>query len=245
MSTDLRPWLIAHALIACSALMGCNNLASQGINVDGVRIHQQGNYQQAALRFQEAIASNPASPDGYYNLAATLHQSGRMYGREADLRQAEDLYNQCLERDPNHVECYRGLAVLLTDTGRTDAAFRLLQGWKAGSPHVASPRVELARLLQETGNTETATSQLVEALAINPHEGRALAALGRIRDEQGDHRQALGNYQRSLAVNRQQPHLRNRVATLQATLGQSVAQSTSDSPTNTRIVRQPSTSVRY
>ncbi len=41
-----------------------------------VRLYAQGNYQQASDRFQQAIAQDPASPEGYYNLAASLQQTG-------------------------------------------------------------------------------------------------------------------------------------------------------------------------
>lgn len=230
------------ALLAPFALAGCE-LASQGMNVDGVRMFQQGNYPGAANRFNQAIANDPVSPEGYYNLAATLHRTGTMYGRESDLQQAENLYNQCLERDPDHVECYRGLAVLLTETGRTDSAFRLLEGWHRLSPQSAEPKIELARLLEETGSHEAAKMQLVEALALDPHHSRGLTALARIRDREGDHPQALADYQRSLAVNRMQPEVRDRVATLQAALGGPGA---SPVPTaETRFVRQPAATARY
>ena len=102
-------------------------MQSQAANVEGVRLYQQGNYQQASDRFQQAIAQNPRSPEGYYNLAASLHKTGTLYNRPNDLQQAENLYNQCLERDPNHTECYRGLAVLLNETGRQQEAFTLAQ----------------------------------------------------------------------------------------------------------------------
>jgi Tfp pilus assembly protein PilF len=167
-----------------------------------------------------------------------------MYGRETDLKQAERLYNQCLEWDANHVECHRGLAVLLTETGRTDAAFRLLEGWRRRSPHSAEPKVELARLLEETGSDEAAKTQLVEALALDPHNSRALTALARMRDREGDHLQALSDYQRSLAINRMQPEVRSRVATLQAALGGASVMPGIPAE-QARFVRQPSSIVRY
>lgn len=201
------------------AATGCNSVQSQSLNSQGVALYKQGAYQQAAEKFQTAIAKKPDSPDGYYNLAAALHQSGVRYNRAEELRQAEVLYNQCLERDANHVECYRGLAVLLAETGRRDASFRLLNNWAASNPTNADPRIELARMLEETGQPQQATTQLVQALAANPAEPRALAALGRLRDQAGDYQQALANYQRSLASNRDQPAVAARVAALQATLG--------------------------
>jgi tetratricopeptide (TPR) repeat protein len=203
---------VIAALVAAS---GCSNIQSQAANVEGVKLYQQGNYQQASDRFQQAIAQNPRSPEGYYNLAASLHKSGTLYTRPNDLQQAENLYNQCLERDPNHAECYRGLAVLLNETGRQQEAFNLLNHWSGNAPKSADPKIELARLLEEVGQPEQAKAQLVDALTIDPHNARALTALGRLRDQSGDHMQALANYQRSLNENRFQPEVAARVAQLQ------------------------------
>ena len=209
-------WLAVGLVLSCLAASGCNNMASQAANVEGVRLYQQGNYQQASDRFQQAIAQNPNSPEGYYNLAASLHKTGTLYNRPADLQQAEILYNQCLERDHNHAECHRGLAVLLTETGRQAESFRLLNSWAAANPQSPEPKIELARLLEESGQIEQAKTQLVEALTVDPHNARALTALGRLRDEAGNYAQALSDYQRSLAVNRFQPDVAARVAQLQA-----------------------------
>lgn len=211
----------AAVLLAVSLALGsgCSSMQSQAANAEGVRLYQQGNYQQASDRFQQAIAENPSSPDGYYNLAASLHKTGILYNRPNDLRQAENLYNQCLERDPSHTECYRGLAVLLKETGRQSDAFTLLNNWAKADPQSADPKVELARMLEEAGQPEQAKAQLVGALTVDPHNARALTALGRLRDQSGDHAQALANYQRSLEVNRFQPEVAARVAQLQGAVG--------------------------
>jgi tetratricopeptide (TPR) repeat protein len=235
--------LFVTALVLCGvAAGGCSNLASQAANVEGVRLYQQGNYQQASDRFQQAIAQDPKSPDGYYNLAAALHKTGTLYNRPSDLQQAENLYNQCLERDPNHTECYRGLAVLLTETGRQQEAFKLLNNWSNAAPKSADPKIELARLLEEVGQLEQAKAQLVEALTIDPHNARALTALGRLRDQAGDHIQALANYQRSLSLNRFQPEVAARVAQLQGALGASIPPGTSP---DARTATGPQPTARY
>lgn len=237
-----RRVLFAAGLAALAA--GCSQVTSQGLNSEGVRLYQMGNYQQAAATFQRAVASDPRSATGYYNLAASLHKSGKLTGRTEDLAEAERLYNQCLEYDPNHAECYRGLAVLLTETNRQDAAFRLLEGWAARSPQLADPRIELARLWEETNRVDQASAQLVNALAIDPHNARALTALGRLREVSGDRAQALANYQRSLAINRFQPEVQTRVAALQAS-GAGLPASPLVTPPTTRTVEQWQPTVRY
>jgi tetratricopeptide (TPR) repeat protein len=236
---------IALAAIAVAFVAGCSQMTSQALNSEGVRLYQAGNYAQAAEQFQRAVANNPKSATSYYNLAAALHKSGKLTGNGNDLQQAERLYNQCLEYDANHAECYRGLAVLLAETGRTDASFRLLEGWAARSPHLADPRIELARMLEENNNNALATARLVEALAIDPHNSRALTALGRLREVSGDRAQALANYQRSLALNRFQPEISARVAALQASGAGLPASPLITPPQETRTADQWQSAVRY
>ena len=238
MHTHSYPSLAGAALVmAALTAAGCNSLQSQTLNSEGVSLYRQGAFTPAAEKFQSAIAKRPDSPDGYYNLAAALHQTGIRHNRPDDLRQAEVLYNQCLERDPDHAECYRGLAVLLNETNRPDAAFRLLNNWAMASPSNSNPYVELARLLEETNQPDQATQQLVQALTVDPNDARALAALGRLRDQAGDYGQALQNYQRSLAANRFQPQVAARVAALQQAGGAAAAFATGGAG-DTRLTNQ-------
>lgn len=241
-TSPLRPVLAASALALLAA--GCNTVQNQTLNSEGVALYKQGAYQQAAGKFQEAIAKRPDLGDGYYNLAAAMHQSGVRFNRPDDLKQAEVLYNQALERSPDHAECYRGLAVLLKETGRPDASYRLLNNWAVASPTNPNPHVEMARLLEEGQRTEEAEAQLVQALTVEPNDARALAALGRLRDQSGDYLQALQNYQRSLDVNQYQPQVAARVATLQGATGAPPV--TTGTLGGTRLATQPSSPpVRY
>ncbi len=130
------PSIVALLLLVITA--GCGMVANSQ-NSQGVRLYQQGYYPQAIQKFQQATTSDPKDPDGYYNLAATYHRLGKLNNRKEDTLQAESLYNQCLDRDPNHRDCYRGLAVLLAEQQRTDEAQRLLQGWSTRYPTQAAP----------------------------------------------------------------------------------------------------------
>jgi tetratricopeptide (TPR) repeat protein len=204
--------LAAVALLAAGS--GCQ-MAANGHNTQGARYFQQGQYPAALQQFQLALSQDPTNADAHYNQARTYHQLGKMTGDTNTLHQAEALYNHCLELQPDHVECHRGLAVLLAETDRGDRAFALLQNWAQRSPSRADARVELARLYEEYGDKETARRQLEEAVAIDTTHARAWVALGKMREEQGDYAQALANYQRSLAFNSFQPQVQTRVAALQ------------------------------
>jgi tetratricopeptide (TPR) repeat protein len=212
-------------LASCCVLLaaGCNNFNAQGRNAQGVAFYQQGRLQEAVQEFQEATYADPQNPDGYYNLAAAYHRLGRTQNQSADLARAETYYRQCLDRNPNHRDAHRGLAVLLAEQCRTEEAFRSLESWAAQQPRLADPKVELARLHEEFGNQAAAKERLIEALSVDPNNARQWAALGRIRERQGELPQALANYQRSLQLDNAQPQVASRVAALQGTTATTAA----------------------
>ena len=197
---------------------GCTNFVSNSRNADGVTLYQRGQYQQALQQFQEATYADPNNADGYYNLGATYHRLGRLRNPPDSLAQAETCYRQCLERNPNHRDCHRGLAVLLIEENRTPEAFTLIQTWATQQPSLAEPRMELARLYSEFGNKEAATNTLADAVQRNPNDARQWAALGKVREETGNYQQASANYQRSLEINPGQADVAARVAALQGAM---------------------------
>jgi len=197
-------------------MTGCGEIDAQARNAEGVRLFEQCRYPEAARQFQEAMYDDPCGANSYYNLAATYHRTGKLEHRPADFAQAESYYNLCLDRNAEHADCYRGLAVLLGEQGRTDEAFRLVEGWVQRQPCSADAKIELARMNEEFGNRQVAKEYLIEALAIEPDNPRALTALGKIREDAGDTAQALVNYQRSLNQDNRQPQVAARVSALQA-----------------------------
>lgn len=197
---------------------GCGSFAAQGRNAEGVRLFQQARYQEAIQQFYQAINADPNNADSYYNLASVYHRLGSLNNTPTDLKQAEHYYLMCRDRNPEHTECYRGLAVLMVQQGQTDAAFRLIEDWAARQPTQAEPKIELARLHQESGNANAAKERLLEALAVDHDNSRALTALGSLREQMGDTSQALENYQRSLAIDRFQPDVAARMTALQSGL---------------------------
>lgn len=189
--------LVAGTILATFA--GCH-WAAGSQNTQGAALYEQGQYTAAMEQFQKAIASSPKDPDGYYNLAATTHRLGNQRQDPNLIRQSESLYNQCLDHDPDHIDCHRGLAVLLVDSGRPDRAFTLLKNWASRNPTSSEPRIELARLYEEAGETNTAMKYLEDAVQQDANNPRAWLALARLRETGGDPVQALQNYQRALAV---------------------------------------------
>lgn len=219
---------------------GCK-IAADGQNLAGVRNYQQGQYEAAMQRFQQAIAADPKNADAYYNMAATVHRMGTARNDQNLLAQAETLYNRCLDEDENHTDCHRGLAVLLAETGRSDRAFNLLKNWAIRSPQLADARIELARLYEEFGDSDTAKVHLTEALKIDQQSARAWNALGRLREQSGEYAQALANYQQSYSLNHFQPQVAERIAALNQTISGGVSPTP---PGGTRMVNSGTSTTR-
>jgi tetratricopeptide (TPR) repeat protein len=99
----IRGWNFGFFALAAAAALtpaGCNT-ASNGQNLAGVRLHQQGQHQLALQRFQQAIAADPVNADSYYNMGSTLREmaeqrhnvavqiQGQAQQRQAEGRQTE------------------------------------------------------------------------------------------------------------------------------------------------------------
>jgi tetratricopeptide (TPR) repeat protein len=214
--------VIAFSVVAAIAVSGCGSLDASGRNAEGVRLYQQSQYDQALRQFQEASYADPTNADAYYNMASTYHRMGKLNNQPADLEKAETYYNLCLDRNNNHADCYRGLAVLLAEQGRTQESFRLVEGWVSQQPTSPGAKIELARLCQEFGDRNAAKEHLVDALSLQPDNARALAALGKIREDSGDTSQALANYQRSYWYDSRQPQIASRISALQTSLNPTI-----------------------
>ncbi len=237
---------VVGLLIATLASLNCGcNTMSTGQNTHGVRLYQKGDYNGALNQFQQAMTTDPTNADSYYNMAATMHRMGTANKDPAMLQQAEALYNQCLDRNPDHTDCYRGLAVLLVETNRTDRAFTLLKNWAVRSPQNPEPRVEIARLYEEFGDKKTAELQLQQALQLDQNNPRAWAALASLREGAGDYQQAMANYQRAFSLNNYNTAVANRIAALNKSTGVSMGGTATPPPGGTRTVNANVPSARY
>jgi tetratricopeptide (TPR) repeat protein len=210
-------WLLP--LLGCGLVVfgGCN-FAARLQNIRGRQAFETGNYNEAALRFQRALQRNPYDSNALYNLGATQHALAKLTRNGPLLTTAEQYYRQSIAIDPRYSDAHRGLAVLLAETGRTDAAFDLVRTWSQRNPHSAEPLVELARLHQEFGDRAQATQLLTDALARDSQNARALTALAHNRELDGQYQLALQDYYRAYQLNSRQPGVAAKIAQLQSQL---------------------------
>ncbi len=203
-----------------STFAGCGSFTAGSKNADGVQFYQQGQYHEAIAKFQEAANADPKDADAAYNLGRVNHRLASVNNDPKAAAQAEQFYRIAIDRDSNHVEAHRALAVFYVEQGQSNRAFDLLGEWSMRQSDAAEPHIELARLNEEFGDKDAAMEQLLEAHAIDHENPRTLAALGRIREEAGDNAMAMQNYRKSLELDRFQPELASRITALQGAASQ-------------------------
>ena len=210
-----RGLLAALVVVSLLSQPGCRIMANRR-NASGVKAFAAGQYPVAQQKFQQALQANPRSADAKYNLGAVAHLTALQNRDRGQIAAAENYYNQCLDLDPNHVNCRRALAVLLTEDSRPDQAFTMLKNWVVTSPGVADARIELARLYEDYGDLRTAEQQLQQALALDVRNARAHSALGHIKELSGDYQQAAVSYERAVQLDRSEVGAAQRLASLRA-----------------------------
>jgi Tfp pilus assembly protein PilF len=174
---------------------------------DGVHLYQQGSYVAARECFQAALALRPDDPDLNYNLARCHHRMNQ-------LKEAEQMYQKCLQQDPDHLEARHAWVVLLRNTGRQAEAAAMVHDWRVKRPQQAGPYVEEGWLLVQDGDLHTARARYQQALDREPRHPRALAELAGIYEKLGRPERALVLYERALAVQPDQPAITRLVKQL-------------------------------
>jgi Tfp pilus assembly protein PilF len=189
------------------ALGGCVSTEqerAQDYNEDGVYLYRRGDYMGARESFKAALALQPED-------AGLLFNVGECYDRLGKTAKAEQYYNECLKRSPNHASCRHALTALLVGAGRRPEAERMVADWMAREPKLAMPYAEDGWLQHEAGNLPQAQARLQQALEFDPHDNRTLTELALVYEEMNRPDRALVLYERALERDPHQPELTERV----------------------------------
>jgi Flp pilus assembly protein TadD len=193
-------------------LVGCGPAVQERVrtyNQDALYLFQQGDYAGACEVYQSALALQPKDLGLLYNI-------GECYDRLGNAAKAEDAYNQCLQKEPDHVRCRHALAVLLVRTGRRKQAVTMVEDWLAHNPKRADPYAEDGWLWHQAGDLPQAQARLQQALDLDAHNLRALNELALVYEDLGLPDRAVVLYERSLDQDPRQPDVARRLNQLRA-----------------------------
>jgi tetratricopeptide (TPR) repeat protein len=199
-------WIAALAL----GTAGCASSVQDRVQFytcDGLELYQRGAFAQARDDFQAALVYRPGDPNLLYNL-------GQCYEHLGDPVKAEQLYNEVLQRAPNHCEARHAQAVLMVRQGRQCDAERMVAEWIQRQPNLATAYAEQGWLLRQTGNLPRAHGSLQVAVELDPTDLRALLELGQFYECIKRPERSLVLYERAVAAHPDSLDARQRLETL-------------------------------
>jgi len=127
-------------------------------------------------------------------LALQYHQAG-------NLSQADSLYRQVLQKQPDHSDALHLLGLIAHQAKNYEAAISFIQKAIHHQPTVANYHLNLGLILTEQGQLEAAKEALQRALTLNPQEAQIYLNLGNVLYAQKQLEEAITCYQRALTLN--------------------------------------------
>ena len=127
------------------------------------------------------------------NLALQHHQAGR-------LQEAEALYRQILQAQPNHPDALHWLGLIAHQVGRHDVAIDFIRQAILQNPGVADFHNNLGEAYRASGQFEAASSCFRQALALRPDFAEPHNNLGNVLRDQRQFEEAIACYRRALVA---------------------------------------------
>jgi predicted O-linked N-acetylglucosamine transferase (SPINDLY family) len=133
------------------------------------------------------------SIEGLMAQALGLHAAGQ-------IAQAEVLYRQVLQRQPQHAAALHRLGVVALQAGHPQSAVELIGRSLQHEPRDAEAHCNLGLAHQAMGQREAALQSLQQAVTLQPDLAEALSNLGNVLTELGRPAEALAMLDRALAA---------------------------------------------
>ena len=146
------------------------------------------------------------------DLAVEHHSAGR-------LTQAESMYKQILQADPNQPIAIQLLGVIAHQLGKNDIAVDLIRKALAIEPTYAEAHNNLGLALQTLGRQADALASYRRALDVNPRYPEAHNNVGTILRELGQFQEASDSFRAALSINPDSADLYNNLGLTLQELG--------------------------
>lgn len=133
------------------------------------------------------------------------HQAGQ-------LQQAETLYRQILQTQPNHPDALHLLGVIAHQVGQHEAAAEMIGKAAKLAPQSAEYPANLGEALRALGRLDEAAASYRKAIRLNPKFAAAYNNLGIVLQQQGKGAESITAYRRAIAVKPDYPQAHNNLA---------------------------------
>ena len=164
-------------------------------------LSDQGKIEESKKAYERALSSDPK----YVLLKRAL-----AFVKKGQPEEAEKIYKKILEEDPNNVNALRLIALLASNTGKTDEGIIILKKCVEIAPDYALAWGNLANLYRQKQGYENLTKSkecYKKAIELRPDWAHGWAALGTIYTRSSIHDKGIEAYQRSLKLKESQPRV--------------------------------------
>lgn len=150
-------------------------------------------YEQTTITLQQAI-----------ELALEKHRAG-------NLVEAENLYRQVLQVDPNHIAAIHMLGVIASQVGKFELSADLLEKTITLAPKLAEAHGNMGLTQFKLGNYAKSIEYCEQALKLQPDYFDAYANLGNALLASGKLEAAIVKYKQALSIRPQSADIQNRI----------------------------------
>jgi predicted O-linked N-acetylglucosamine transferase (SPINDLY family) len=166
---------------------------------------EQGQLDQAAQCYAEALNINP-------NSAQTINSLGVLLYRARRLEQSVVCYQKAISLQPAYAEAANNLAIALNQLGRLEEAQAAINQSLQHKPDFAQAHHTLGEILLAVGDLNNAAASVRKALELQPGLVEAYLTLGNILLKQGLLCEAVRTYEHAIGLQPANANLYNNLA---------------------------------
>ena len=148
-----------------------------------------------------------------FNLAIKNHQENK-----TDI--AQELYNQVLKVDPNHLNALNNLGAIFKSSGEYQKAKSCYEKAIELNPNFVEAHNNRGNIFRELKDFEKAKDCYEKAIELNPSFVEAHNNLGRVFQKLGDHQKAKGCYEKAIEINPNYANAHNNLGVIFKELGE-------------------------
>jgi predicted O-linked N-acetylglucosamine transferase (SPINDLY family) len=145
--------------------------------------------------------SRPTAHDQNFQTVAQLLNSAQQHRDAGRLSEAQALYEQILDHDPNSTQALNNLGIILASRRQFEEAITYFRRIVAANPRQAQGQLNLGNALAEVGKLDEAKLCMSRALELMPNWPPALVNLGHLLQQSGEIDRARELLERAVAQN--------------------------------------------
>jgi tetratricopeptide (TPR) repeat protein len=158
-----------------------------------IALARDGKVDAAIASYEAILATAPGVPLVHFNLGAAYKKKGDVAKAEASMRRAVEL-------DTGFIDGYVGLATLLAESGKPDAAIEVVQQGAAANAQSGRLQYALGVLAEGKGDAATAKQAFLKAEELDPQNVEIQYQLATVALNLNDKAEAIARLEKFVAA---------------------------------------------